>query len=104
MATITKAGTYTGNGAIKNIIVGFIPDYVRIVNFTAPAVDEWFKGLAAGTSITTTGTAAVRASPGGVTAFAGSSTEGQGFTVGIALSTNASVYYYVAVQSGPGAG
>ena len=105
MATITKVGTYTGTGAAANISVGFIPDYVRIVNITAPAVDEWFNGMTAGTSVTTTGTTpAIRAAPGGVTAFAGTAAlAGQGFTVGAALSTNASVYRYVAIQNGPGA-
>lgn len=104
MATITKVGTYTGNGSAVNISVGFIPDYVRIVNITAPAVDEWFSGMTAGTSVTTTGTAAVRAAPNGITAFAGSAAvAGQGFTVGAGLSTNASVYRYVAIQNGPGA-
>ena len=104
MATIVKVGTYTGSGASQNISIGFIPDYVRIVNITAPAVDEWFNGMTAGTSVTTTGTAAIRAAPGGITAFAGTAAEaGQGFTVGAALSTNASVYRYVAEQNGPGA-
>lgn len=104
MATITKVGTYIGSGAAQNISVGFIPDYVRVVNITAPAVDEWFSGMDAGTSITTTGAAAVRAAPNGMTAFAGTPAEaGQGFTVGAGLSTNASVYRYVAIQNGPGA-
>lgn len=104
MATITKVGTYTGSGAAQNISVGFIPDHVTIVNTTAPAVDVWFNGMAAGTSVTTTGAAATRAAPNGVTAFAGTAAEaGQGFTVGAGLSTNASVYRYVAIQNGPGA-
>lgn len=104
MATITKVGTYTGSGAAQNISVGFIPDYVEITNFTAPAVDVWFNGMAAATSITTTGAAAVRASPNGVTAFAGTAAlAGQGFSVGVGLSTNLSVYHYLAVQNGPGA-
>lgn len=106
MATSIKVGTYTGNGAAQNISLGFQPDYVRIVNITAPAMDEWFDGLAAGTSITAAtdlAAAAVRASPGGVTVFTGSSTAGDGFTVGAALSVNASVYRYVAIESGPGA-
>ena len=104
MATIVKVGTYTGSGAAQNISIGFIPDHVHIVNTTAPAVDDWFGGMAAGTSITTTGAAAVRAAPNGVTAFAGTAAlAGQGFTVGAGLSTNASVYRYVAVQNGPGA-
>jgi hypothetical protein len=104
MATITKMGTYTGNGAAQNISIGFIPDYVRIVNITAPAVDEWFSGMTAGTSVTTTGAAAIRAAPNGITAFAGTAgLAGQGFTVGAGLSTGAYVYRYVAVQNGPGA-
>ena len=107
MATITKVGTYTGSGAAQNISIGFIPDYVRIVNTTAPAMDEWFNGMAASTSITSateTVAAGVRAAPNGVTAFAGTAAEaGQGFTVGAGLSTNASVYRYVAIQNGPGA-
>lgn len=104
MATMIKVGTYTGSGAAQNISIGFIPDYVQVLNITAPAVDEWFSGMTAGTSVTTTGTAAVRAAPNGITAFAGTAgTAGQGFTVGTGLSTNASVYRYVAVQNGPGA-
>lgn len=104
MATIVKVGTYTGSGAAQNISIGFIPDYVRIINITAPAEDSWFTGMTAGTSVTTTGTAAIRAAPNGITAFAGTAgLAGQGFTVGIGLSTNASVYRYFAAQNGPGA-
>jgi hypothetical protein len=104
MATLVKVGTYTGSGAAQNISIGFIPDHVRITNITAPTVDEWYSGMTAGTSVTTSGTAAIRAAPNGITAFAGTpSVAGQGFTVGAGLSTNASVYRYVAVQNGPGA-
>lgn len=104
MATITKVGTYTGSGAAQNISIGFIPDYVEIICITTPASDKWFSGMTAGTSVTTTGTAAIRAAPNGVTAFAGTAAlAGQGFTVGAGLSVNASVYRYVAHQNGPGA-
>lgn len=104
MATICKVGSYTGNGAAQNISVGFVPDYVRIVNITTPAEDVWYSGMTAGTSVTTTGTAAIRAAPNGVTAFAGTAAlAGQGFTVGAGLSVNAAVYRYVALQNGPGA-
>lgn len=103
MATITKVGTYAGSGAAVDISVGFIPDHVLVVNTTTPAADAWFSGMAAGTSITITGAAALRASPGGITAFAGTTTAGQGFTVGAALSTAANTYRYVAIQNGPGA-
>lgn len=114
MATITKVGSYTGTGAALNVAIGFVPDMVCIVNTTTPAKDEWFQGMAAGTSITVTGTAAVRAAPGGVTAFEGSAVTsnasnagaaftgvGQGFSVGAALSVTGNVYRYVAIQTGP---
>lgn len=104
MATICKVGSYTGTGAAINISVGFVPDYVRVANITTPAEDVWFSGMAAATSLTTTGTAAIRAAPNGITAFAGTAaTAGQGFTVGAGLSVNAAVYRYVALQNGPGA-
>jgi hypothetical protein len=103
MATITKAGSYNGTGAALNISVGFIPDYVMIVNVSAAAADVWFGGFAAATSLTISGTAALRAAPNGVTAFAGTpALAGQGFSVGPGLSTNAQLYYYIAVQNGPG--
>lgn len=111
MATITKIGSYTGNGAAQNISTGFVPDHVRIVNTTAVGMDEWFQGMAAGTSITAAtdlAAGAVRAAPGGVTAFRGSPVTnnaspgaGEGFTVGAALSVAGQVYRYVAIQTGP---
>lgn len=104
MATIVKVGTYTGSGAAQNISVGFIPDFVEITNITAPGVDQWYGGMTAGTSVTITGTAAIRTAPNGITSFAGTAAlAGQGFTVGIGLSTSASVYRYTALQNGPGA-
>lgn len=104
MATITKAGSYTGSGAALNISVGFIPDYVMVCQVSAtPSADVWFGGFAALTSLTISGTAALRASPNGISAFAGTpALAGQGFTVGAGLSANAQLYYYIAIQNGPG--
>ena len=104
MATITKAGSYIGTGAALNVSIGFIPDYVMICNLSTPAADVWFGGMVAATSLTISGTAAVRVAPNGVTAFAGTpALAGQGFSVGPGLSSNAITYYYIAVQNGPGA-
>lgn len=99
----TVVGSYTGTGAAQNIVIGFQPDYVRIVDTTNNnLVDEWFRGMANGTSINDSGAApALRASPNGITAYAGPT--GEGFTVGAALSVNAATMRYVAIRSGPGA-
>jgi hypothetical protein len=102
----TVVGAYTGTGAAQNIIVGFQPDWVMIVDTTnSNLVDQWFRGMAAGTSINDSGAApALRASPNGITAYAGTPAGlGEGFTVGAALSVNAATMRYIAVRSGPGA-
>ena len=105
MATITKAGSYSGTGEALNISVGFVPDYVMVCNVAGtPSADVWFGGFAAATSLTISGTAALRAAPNGITAFAGTpALAGQGFSVGPGLSANGQLYYYVAIQNGPGA-
>lgn len=104
MATITKCGTVTGTGAAINISVGFVPDYVIIANTTdGDTVDLWWNGMAAGTSITIAAAAITRAAPDGITAYAGSTTAGQGFTIGAGISENAKVLRYTAIQNGPGA-
>lgn len=105
MATMIATGTYTGNGSAQDIEIGFQPDYVRVVNLTGNGVDEWFSGMTAATSYTNSTEAAAgatRAAPNGITVFAGSGTVGEGFSVGAGLSTNASVYRWVAVANGPG--
>lgn len=100
MANEIKTGTVTGTGAAINVELGWEPDYVRIVNITdADQIDEWFKGMAAGTSIQTNAAVATRAT-NGITTFAGSSTVGAGFTIGSDISESAKVLYYLAARSG----
>jgi hypothetical protein len=103
MIPSTVVGTVTGNGAAKNIIIGFKPDYVQIVNVTdGDAIDTWFRGMAAATSVLSGGASggATRAAPNGITEYAG--VEGEGFTIGAGISENAKVLRYVAIRSGPG--
>jgi hypothetical protein len=103
MATITKIGSVVGTGAAINISVGFIPDYVLIANTTdGTVVDHWWSGMAAGTSIKIDAAAATRAASDGITAYAGSATAGQGFTIGAGISANGKTLRYTAIQSGPG--
>lgn len=109
----TRVGTYTGTGAAINIILGFVPDYVRIINITdGTEAFDWFNGMGAGTAIKTSDAVATQAS-NGITAYAGvrpftsgsAGSEvmnpgiGAGITVGTALSTNAKVYRYIATRA-----
>ena len=96
-------GSFTGTGAAQNIVIGFQPDHVEILDATNFGIlDVWFRGIAAGTSVQSSG--ALRAAPGGITAYAGSSAgAGEGFTVGAALSVSGATMRFKATRSGPGA-
>lgn len=105
MATITKTGSFVGTGAAVNVSVGFIPDYVKIINTTdGDQIDEWFNGMAAATSISNTSAAvATRAAPNGISSYDGSTTAGEGFTAGAGISETGKTLFYIAIQNGPGA-
>lgn len=91
-------GTYTGNGAAISISIGFVPDYVRVINITdGDATWDWFAGMAAGTAIKTD-TAVANLASNGVTAYAGSTTASPGFTIGTDLSESAKVHRWVAMR------
>jgi hypothetical protein len=97
-----KIGTYTGNSAAQNIELGFVPDWVRIINATDGTNEsEWFNGMAAASAISTVTTAGpVLDTANQVSAYAGDTSHSPGFTVGTDLSVNAKVYRYVAARNG----
>lgn len=94
-----KTGVFTGTGAAVNVVIGFVPDYVRIINVTdGDETFEWFGTMADGTAIRTQLAVASQATQG-VTALR-SETLGAGFTVGAAISEAAKVYHYIAFSEG----
>ncbi len=94
----TKIGTYTGNGAVQNISIGFVPDFLFIVNATdGDIVHMWFAGMPAGSSVDI-GAAVVANPDNAITAYAGTrGGVGEGFTVGTDASETGKVYRYFAV-------
>lgn len=103
MATSIKAGSYTGTGAVINVSVGFEPDFVLLFNATDGDVAAiWFNGMAAGTAGDIAAAVATNAADG-ITLYTGSTTAAPGFTVGTDYSESAKVFYYIAIESGPGA-
>lgn len=99
-----KVGTYTGTGAAINIELGFIPDYVRIVNATDGDIAwEWFYGMGAADALQGTNHADTQFSlitSNGVDSYSPTDfTNNKGFTVGTSLSENAKVFYYVALRN-----
>lgn len=99
----TVVGSVTGTGAAIDVIIGFQPDYVLVINTTdGDQVDHWFRGMADGTSINASGAApATRAAPNGITAI--DAATGSGFRIGAALSEATKTLRYFATRSGPGA-
>lgn len=92
-----QTGTYTGTGAAINIELGFVPDYIRLINITdGDAGLTWFRGMADGTAVAE-GLALASQAANGITLYAGSNgSASAGFTVGTAGSESAKVYRYFA--------
>jgi len=95
-------GTFTGNGAAQNIVIGFIPDFLLITNVTdRDIIGTRFRTIVPnGESIDIAAAVATNAADG-LSDYDGA--DGQGFTVGTDFSEAAKVYGYVALRSGPGA-
>ena len=103
MIPSTAVGTYTGTGAVVNVVLGFKPDFLLIVNITdGDIVHMGFRGLtAAGASVDIAAAVAANAADALTLTYEG--TTGEGFSVGTDASESAKVYGYLAIRSGPGA-
>lgn len=107
MSDQVRVGTYEGTGAAINVELGWIPDYVRIVNVEdGDEAFDWFNGMGAGDAVETTNHADTQMSllsANAVDTYAGDSTPGAqkrpGFTVGTACSENGKTYRYVAMRN-----
>ena len=104
MDNSTKIGIVTGTGAALNVSLGFVPDYVRLVNITdGNVIAEWFEGQAEGTSVRDTGTAlATAAAPNGIATYLGTASNPRGFTIGSGLSLSGKQLGYVAIRTSSG--
>lgn len=97
MAGEILVDTYTGTGSAKNIICGWVPDYVRIVQVTdGNLTGEWFEGMADGTSIDTAAAVTPNAD-NGISKLL-DATLGRGFIAGTDFSVTGKVYRYVAFR------
>lgn len=97
-----KTGTVTGTGAAINVELGFVPDYVKVVNITdGDQIDEWFRGMTDGTSIQTNTAVAARSS-NGISEYAGTlADKKKGFTIGSGISESAKVLRWIAMRETP---
>ena len=91
-------GSYTGTGSAINVPIGWVPDFVMIVNVTdGDIIWTWFSGQAAGTSVDIA--AAVAANANNAITALESTTACYGFTAGTDFSESGKVYGYVALMS-----
>lgn len=95
----TVVGSVVGTGAAINVLLGFKPDFVRVVNVTDGAELFRFRGQT-GVTIAATGARTVQA---GLTDYEGA--DGEGFTIGAvaAVNVDTETLVYEAVRSAPGA-
>jgi hypothetical protein len=105
MAAEVKVGSYTGTGAAINIELGFIPDYIEVINATDGDQSwRWFAGMPAASAFQTNNHASAQQSlitSNGVSPYAPADYAGKlGFTIGSALSESAKVFRYVAIRNG----
>jgi len=97
------AGTVTGTGAAINVVLGFTPRYVEVVNVASGGLvtAKWFQGMAAASAVkqAAAGTTSVITS-NGISEYAGSAgVESKGFTIGADTDLNVSgeAMYYIAL-------
>lgn len=107
MIPSTVVGQVTGTGAIINVVIGFKPDYLKVVNRTTGSQLEYFraattavgsrKTVVAGTVTMVTGAASLDA-------YGSGSTTGEGFVIPVDAQVNvaAQIIDYMAIRSGPG--
>ena len=96
---LIRVGTVTGTGAAINISLGWIPDYVKVVNLTdGDTIDEWFRGNGAGTSIRTVLAVATNAT-NGISEYAGTGAIAPGFTIGTAISETGDTLNWFALRN-----
>lgn len=106
MIPSTVSGQVTGTGALINVVIGFLPDVVRLTNRTSGATLEWNRaaGTAGGSKKTiVAGTVTVVTGAASIAPFEG--TTGAGFTIpaDAQVNVNAQIIDYEVIRSGPGA-
>jgi hypothetical protein len=101
MASQVKVGTVTGTGAIINVSLGWVPDFLVIFNATdGDLVGLWANGMTADTNVDIAA-AAITNAAGGISTYAGTAALQAGFSLGTDYSESAKVYYYMAVRNLP---
>ena len=99
------ATTVTLTDTGQDIVTGFTPEYVKVINVTSAFTFEWWAGMADAEAYKTTGSTGVDAliTSLGITPYAGvAGTTGAGFSIGAdtdMMNATAEVLYWTAWTS-----
>jgi hypothetical protein len=101
MSSLPITGTVTGTGSAINVSLGFAPGYVKIWNVTDSKKGslEWSSTMAAASGFKNLNDAyQAQITSNGISAYAGSTTAGVGFTIGADTDLNGAsdVIHYIA--------
>lgn len=98
----TVVGSVMGTGAAINVVLGFKPDHIEIINDTSSASLEKFRGSANTTKTVAAGTRTTVTGAAGVSDYSGST--GEGFTIPADANVNvaAQLIRYKAIRTAPG--
>jgi hypothetical protein len=100
MAAKFRTGSWTGDGNPKNISLGFKPHFIIVQNVTDGTVIDTYIDADTGTdptgSIDIDAAAGPVADAGGITPYAGDSSNARGFSLDAGNNVNAKVYRYAA--------
>jgi len=100
-------GTVEGTGSAINVSIGFMPDYVEVMNIDATneVILKWTADMDDGHAMKlvggTSGPAAITSN--GITPYEGDADNAPGFTIGTdGVNANGETIVYVAIRSGLG--
>ena len=86
MATSVLTGSVAATGVAINLSIGFVPEYVKVINVTdGLVIYEWFNTMADGTAIRTDLAVGPQAA-NGISKYLGTSALAPGFTLGTAIA------------------
>jgi hypothetical protein len=95
-----RTGEWVGNGALKNISLGFKPHFIKMQNITdGTTVLEYIdgdSGVDPTGALTVVGAAGPVTAAGAIVPYAGDNANARGFTVNAATNVNAKTFRYVA--------
>lgn len=92
-------GTITGTGAAATVTLGWVPDYVEVINLTdGDRIDRWHRAMGEGQAVTTTTGSVAKQAANGISSFLGDIANPQGFVIGSAINETGKLLGWLAMR------